>query len=57
MEKAYTTKEVATILRISKWTIYSWVRNGKLHPYKYSRNLFFKKSEIDALTGDFTEGE
>ena len=43
--------EVCEYLRISKVTLYKWMKQGKIVGYYLGTRLFFKRSEIDnALT-------
>lgn len=39
--------EVCEYLRISKVTLYKWLKQGKITGYYLSTRLFFKKSEMD----------
>ena len=39
-------KDVMEKLGISPNTLWRWQREGKLHPIKIGRKIFFKKSEI-----------
>ena len=41
-----TREETANYLRISKVTLYKWIRKGYIKSYKISDRLYFKKSEI-----------
>lgn len=33
----YTPKEVADILRVSRYTVYKWIKEGKVPAFKLSR--------------------
>lgn len=42
-----TRKDVLYKLGISQNTLWRWQREGRLHPIKIGRKIFFKKSEIN----------
>lgn len=47
-----TLKETALFFGISKQTIYSWITQGLITPYKVSGKVFFSKSEcIELILG------
>lgn len=37
--KLYTAKEAAEVLRVSKWTVWKYGREGKLHTVKFGRTV------------------
>ncbi len=37
--KLYTAKEAADVLRVSKWTVWKYGREGKLHTVKFGRTV------------------
>lgn len=45
-----TVKEVADFLRVSRQTVYTMVREGKLPHFRIGNKVRFKRSEIEALT-------
>lgn len=45
-ETLLTVEEVAEYLEVSKVTIHTWKREGKLPFYRMGRRVYFKKSEI-----------
>jgi len=45
-ETLLTVEEIAEYLGVSKVTIYSWKKEGKLPFYRMGRRVYFKKSEI-----------
>jgi excisionase family DNA binding protein len=45
-----TVQEVADYLRVSRQTVYTMVRTGKLPHFRVGNKVRFKRSEIDALT-------
>lgn len=47
MEKLYTIKEVAEMLRVSKVTLYRMMRDGKIQTVKMGRKTLFKESELN----------
>ena len=45
-----TSAEARGLLRVSKVTMCKWVKGGKLHPVRLSRNLFrYNRNEIERL--------
>lgn len=49
--KRLTSEEVQDMLRISRATLYLWVRRGKLKPERAGRALLFDEEEIMKLLG------
>jgi len=47
MEKLYTIKEVAEMLRVSKPTVYRMMSDGKLKPLKLGKRTLFEESELN----------
>lgn len=37
--KLYTAEEAAEVLRVSKWTVWKYGREGKLHTVKFGRTV------------------
>ena len=46
VEKYYTRKEAAKLLRISLPTFHDWVRKGIIKPYKPANKILISESEI-----------
>ncbi len=47
--RLYTLNEVADMLRISPWTLRSWIRDGRIAYVKVGRNIRFEESVIEKL--------
>ena len=47
MEKLYTIKEAAELLRVSRAKIYMLIQAGKLIPVKLDKKTLFKESELN----------
>jgi len=45
----YKITEVCTIFRVSRPTIYDWIKHGKLKPYKVRSRLYFLWNDIQQL--------
>lgn len=45
-EKRYTSDEVAEAYRVSRHTVYRWMREGKLKGEKFGRAYLFTESAI-----------
>ena len=45
----YKITEVCTIFRVTRPTIYDWIKHGKLKPYKVRSRLYFLWNDIQAL--------
>lgn len=45
-EKYLSTKEVQELLKISRSTLHSYIKQGKLRPIRIRRKLLFKKSDL-----------
>jgi excisionase family DNA binding protein len=53
MEKLYSVPEAAEFLGgISKWTIYSWLSQGRLRRTKIGSRTMLKESELQKLIQD-----
>ena len=46
-EELLKANQVCEYLRISKVTLYKWLKQGKITGYYLGTRLFFKKSEIE----------
>lgn len=44
-----TLAEVASVLRVSKITVWRYTESGKLPAYKFGRDLRVKKSELETF--------
>lgn len=49
VEKLYTVKEVLTMLRISRATLYRHIDNRLLKPLKLGGKVLFTESELNKL--------
>jgi excisionase family DNA binding protein len=49
--KSLSSEEAQDLLRISRPTLYLWVRQGKLKPRRAGRGLMFDESEVMGLLG------
>lgn len=45
--KFLTVEEVANILKVTKMTIYRYIKSGKLPAYKTGKNYRIKQKEFD----------
>lgn len=45
-----TVQEVAKYLRVSRQTIYTMIRAGKLPHFRIGNKVRFKKADIEAMT-------
>lgn len=45
-----TVQEVANYLRVSRQTVYTMIRAGKIPHFRVGNKVRFKKSDIEALT-------
>lgn len=46
-EKFYNVDDVCKFLRVSKITVYRWLKSKKLIGYKVGRAYLFKKADIE----------
>lgn len=46
-EKFYNVDDVCQLLRVSKITVYRWLKSKKLIGYKIGRAYLFKKTDIE----------
>ncbi len=44
--------EAASLLRVSRWTIYRWIKEGKLEATKIGGSLRIFRTSIDKLIED-----
>jgi excisionase family DNA binding protein len=52
MEKLYSVDEAAEVLRLSHWTIWSWLKTGKLRGAKVGDRRVIRESELQRLIVD-----
>ena len=45
----YKITEVCSIFKVSRPTIYDWIKHGKLKPYKVRSRLYFLWNDIQAM--------
>ncbi|HEY4877087.1 MAG TPA: helix-turn-helix domain-containing protein [Puia sp.] len=45
----YKINEVCAIFKVTKPTIYDWIKHGKLKPFKVRSRLYFLSNDIQAL--------
>lgn len=49
MEELITTTELLKILKISKITLYDWIKKGKVRYIRIGKEYRFDKKELDRL--------
>lgn len=47
--EVYTLEEVADIVHVTRRTIYTWVKDGKIKAFKVGRQWRVKREELDKL--------
>ena len=52
MEKLYSVEEAAELLRLSHWTIWSWLKTGKIRGAKVGDRRVIRESELQRLIVD-----
>jgi excisionase family DNA binding protein len=45
----YKIREVCNFLQVSRPTIYDWIKDGKLKPYKIKSRVYFLYNDIQSL--------
>ena len=45
----YKIAEVCTLFRVTKPTIYDWIKHGKLKPYKIRSRVYFLSQDVQQL--------
>lgn len=45
----YKINEVCSLFRVTKPTVYDWIKHGKLRPFKMRSRLYFLGNEIHSL--------
>lgn len=48
--EAYTAEEVAKLLRVSRQTVYTLVREGKIPHFKVGNKVRIKRVDIEKIT-------
>jgi excisionase family DNA binding protein len=51
MDEILTVREVAEYLKLSRTTIWRWVKEGKLQAFKLGRSWRVRRSELERITG------
>lgn len=46
MEKIYTCQEVAVMYKVTKWTVWEWVRTGKLGSVKINGRYRIRQEDL-----------
>lgn len=49
MDRLYTPEEVAELLKVSRETVYNWLRSGKLQGIKIGHFWRISESELERL--------
>ena len=52
MERLYSVDEAAETLRLSSWTIWSWLKTGKIRGAKIGDRRVIRESELQRLIID-----
>jgi excisionase family DNA binding protein len=52
LEKLYSVPEAAEALRISQWTVWAWLKSGKLRGVKIGDRRVIRESELQRLIVD-----
>ena len=52
LERMYEVPEAAEVLKVSQWTIWSWLKSGKLHGSKVGDRRVIRESELERLIVD-----
>lgn len=47
-EKFYTTDEVASVCRVTVWTVREWIKDGKLKGLKRGRSYLINENDLKA---------
>jgi excisionase family DNA binding protein len=51
MDEILTVREVAEYLKLSRTTVWRWVKEGKLQAFKLGRSWRVCRSELERITG------
>jgi excisionase family DNA binding protein len=52
-----TVQEVASYLRVSRQTVYTLIREGKIPHFKIGNKVRIKRTDLDAMTNTQPTGE
>jgi len=52
MERLYSVDEAAELLRLSHWSIWSWLKQGKIRGAKVGDRRVIRESELQRLIID-----
>jgi len=52
MEEIYTVQQVVYKFKVSKMTVFRWIKAGKLKAKKIGRSYYIKESSLDEFMGD-----
>lgn len=52
MRALKSVKEAAELLGISKWTVRSYIRDGKLTPIKLGRRVLVEEAELERIVAE-----
>jgi len=52
LDRFYSVPEAAAALRLSQWTIWSWLKTGKLRGAKVGDRRVIRESELQRLIVD-----
>jgi excisionase family DNA binding protein len=52
MERLYSVDEAAELVRVSHWTIRTWIRTGKLRGSKFGKRRVIRESELQRVLVD-----
>ena len=55
--EAYTAEEVAKILRVSRQTVYTLIREGKIPHFKVGNKVRIKRADLNKITNTETQPE
>ena len=51
VDEILTVREVAKYLKLSRTTVWRWVKEGKLRAFKLGRSWRVRRSELERITG------
>lgn len=55
--EVYTLEELASVLMVTRRTLYNWVKDGKLEAFKVGRQWRVTKTALEAFTKSGTAGK
>lgn len=53
MERTYTVLEVAERYSVTKWTVWEWIKRGKLPAIKTGRYYRIRRQDVEAFDEKF----